>query len=146
MNTPRSFRFSEDQLVRLADYARKHGNSSISGAGIQLIEEGLRMHEHPGITFRDGPAGRRAVVSGGPDVWEVIQAVRDHREAEPGLPERELVEAISEHTGTPSRLIKIAIGYWSAYPDEINKWITRAVREANRQVEAWQRQRDLLAL
>jgi hypothetical protein len=29
-----------------------------------------------GIVFRDGPAGRRAVVIGGPDVWEVIAAAR----------------------------------------------------------------------
>lgn len=26
---------------------------------------------HPAIVFRDGPAGRRAGVTGGPDVWEI---------------------------------------------------------------------------
>jgi hypothetical protein len=31
------------------------------------------MNAHPGIVCRDGPAGRRPGVVGGPDVWEVIQ-------------------------------------------------------------------------
>lgn len=27
------------------------------------------MDEHPGIVFRSGPAGRRAGLAGGPDIW-----------------------------------------------------------------------------
>ncbi len=40
----------------------------------RYIDEGMQLDRHPGIAFRDGPAGRRAVVIGGPDVWEVIVA------------------------------------------------------------------------
>ena len=36
------------------------------------------MAEHPGIVFRDGPTRRRAAVAGGPDVWEIIRAVKSH--------------------------------------------------------------------
>ncbi len=146
MSTPRSFRLSEDQLGRLSDYAKQHGNTSVSNAGVQLIEEGLRMHEHAGVQFRDGPAGRRPVVSGGADVWEVIQAVRDHRKAEPDMAETELIEAMSEHTGTARRHIAIAIRYWSSYPEEIDEWIAAAERAADRQFVAWQRKQELLAV
>jgi len=30
--------------------------------------------KYPGILLRDGPAGQRAALAGGPDVWEVIAA------------------------------------------------------------------------
>lgn len=32
---------------------------------------GARGNEHPMVTLRDGPTGRRAELLGGPDVWEV---------------------------------------------------------------------------
>jgi hypothetical protein len=34
------------------------------------------MDDHPGIVFRDGPTGRRAGLAAGPDVWEVVSALR----------------------------------------------------------------------
>jgi hypothetical protein len=37
----------------------------------------LRRDEHPLITFRDGAAGRRAAVVGGPDVWEIVMWLED---------------------------------------------------------------------
>jgi len=43
------------------------------------------MKEHPGVVFREGPSGRRAVLIGGPDVWEVVRVVKSARAAEPGL-------------------------------------------------------------
>lgn len=33
----------------------------------------MRLEHHPGIPFRDGASGRRAIVVGGPDVWEVVR-------------------------------------------------------------------------
>ncbi len=43
----------------------------------ELIEESVRMREHPGIGFKGGPAGRRAWVMGtGLDVWEMIEMHR----------------------------------------------------------------------
>ena len=42
----------------------------------RYVEEGLRIEDHPGVVFRDGPAGRRAALAGGPDIWEVIATVR----------------------------------------------------------------------
>jgi hypothetical protein len=53
----------------------------------RYIDEGMRLDRHPGIVFRDGPAGRRPVVAGGPDVWEVVRGrpVRTGAGREPGL-------------------------------------------------------------
>jgi hypothetical protein len=34
------------------------------------------MDDRLGIVFRDGPMGRRAGLAAGPDVWEVIAAMR----------------------------------------------------------------------
>ena len=64
----------------------------------RYIDEGMRLDRHPGIVFRDGPAGRRPVVVGGPDVWEVIAAARS-------APERgdELVDALAERVGPRRR-------------------------------------------
>jgi hypothetical protein len=76
----------------------------------RYIDEGMRLDRHNGVVFRDGPAGRRAVVVGGPDVWEVIMAARD-------APERgeELIRELAERLGVPSEKIRIAIRYYAEY-------------------------------
>ena len=70
MGTPRSIRFDPVVEDRLVTYAALHPGASASSVAARLVDEGLRMDEHPGVMFRDGPTGRRAVLVGGPDVWE----------------------------------------------------------------------------
>src|SRR6266487_5136826 len=53
-------RFDERVGERLASFVAAHPGSSMSSAANRLVDEGLRMSEHPGIVFRDGPTGRRA--------------------------------------------------------------------------------------
>src|SRR3990172_10774621 len=74
----------------------------------RYIDEGMRLDRHPGIVFRDGPAGRRAVVAGGPDVWEVIVAAGN-------APERgeKLIEALVQRIGAPRARIRIATRYYA---------------------------------
>lgn len=50
-------------------------NASTSSLAEELIDEGLRIRRHPLVGFRDGPAGRRAHLSSGPDVREVIDGL-----------------------------------------------------------------------
>jgi hypothetical protein len=85
----------------------------------------MRLDRHPGIVFRDGAAGRRAVVVGGPDVWEVIAAARS-------APERgeELIRALSERTGVAVEKIRIAIRYYAEYPGEVDRSIAANEEEA----------------
>ena len=105
----------------------------------RYIDEGMRADRHPGIVFRDGPAGRRPLVLGGPDVWDVVSAARS-------APERgeALLEALAERVGVPSERIQIAIRYYAEYPDEIDRWIAMVDAEAERLEKAHERERRLL--
>lgn len=105
----------------------------------RYIDEGMRLDRHPGIVFRTGPAGRRAVLIGGPDVWEVITAARS-------APERgdALLDALAERTGTPREKILLAIRYYAEYPDEVDDLIARTDREAAKLEAALERERRLL--
>lgn len=115
----------------------------MSSAVNRLVDEALRMSEHPGIVFRAGPAGRRAGLAGGPDVWEVIRAVRSARAAEPGLGDSELLTLVANGAGLVVRQVETAVGYWSAYPDEIDEQV-RAGEQAEQQLEAMMRRRGEL--
>jgi hypothetical protein len=97
------------------------------------------------VLFRDGPSGRRAVLIGGPDVWEVIRVVRSARSAEPDLDAEAVVALAAETTGLPPGRVRVALDYWAVYPDEIDQQI-RDADEAERAAEAlWQRERRLLS-
>lgn len=106
----------------------------------RYIEEGLRADRHPGVFFRAGPAGRRAVVVGGPDVWEIVGALR-------GAPERgeALVPALAERLGIGEEKIRVAVRYYGDYPGEIDEWIAANEAEAERLVAALARERELFA-
>ena len=75
---PLSVRLSDATIRRLASRARR-AHLPPRTLAQRYVEEGLRMDEHPLIRFADGPAGRRARITGtGKDVWEVIAVVRDN--------------------------------------------------------------------
>jgi hypothetical protein len=143
--TPRSIRFDQRVSDRLAVYVASHPGWSGSSAANRFVDEALRMEDHPGILFRDGLTGRRAVLIGGPDVREVIRAVKSARESEQGLDPEEIVSLVSANTGLPTRLVDIAIRYWAAYPGEIDAWIEEAEVFEEQQLQAWERRQQLLA-
>jgi hypothetical protein len=130
---------------RLAAFVSINHGLSLSAAANMLVDEGLRMVEHPGVIFRTGPTGRRAGLAAGPDVWEVVRAVRSARAAEPDLGERELLTMISENTGVPVRLIRVATSYWASYPDEIDAEVAAADAAEENAERAWRREQELLA-
>jgi hypothetical protein len=100
-----------------------------------FVDEALRTEEHPGVLFRPGPAGRRAGLIGGPDVWQVIDTLLTVRDDDPNLAEDALVTATSEAIGLPEFHVRTAVRYYAAYRSEIDEWIT-ANREAAAQGEA----------
>ncbi len=105
----------------------------------RYIEEGMRVDRHPGIAFRDGPAGRRGVVVGGPDVWEVVAAARS-------APERgeELIGALAERIGVPGEKIRIAVRYYAEYPEDVDRFIAVVEEEAQQLEQTLERERRLL--
>ena len=144
-SNPTSVRFDAEVLRRLTELVGSRPGTSISAMTNQLVDEGLRSQEHPLVVFRDGPTGRRARLVPGPDVWEVISAVRSVRASAARLKPDAVVNEVSETSGVPSDLVRAAIAYWAAYPIEVDAMIERAGRE---QVEAklrWQRENGLLA-
>jgi len=144
MVSPTSVRFEEPVTNRLAAYVARHPGATRSSVAARYVDEGLRMDEHPGILFREGPAGRRATVVGGPDVWEVVRAVKAARTAEPDLTDTELMALFEDNTGVPSRMIHIALSYWSAYPDEVEALVEHADRAEADGSAAAERARGLL--
>jgi hypothetical protein len=137
-------RFDGDVLRRLDGYVRSHPGASISSVTNLFVDEALRAEEHPGITFRPGPTGRRAALVGGPDVWEVIETLLTVREHDPELADAALVSATAEAIGLAERKVRIAVRYYVAYPDEIDERVD-ANRQATREAEAaWQTEQALL--
>lgn len=145
MAGPSSIRFDPAVLRRLQAYVAAHPGLTLSAAGNRLIDEALRSHEHPLVVFRDGPAGRRARLTGGPDVWEVVRAVRSARQAEPALSADEVVALVAETSGVPGALVRAAIAYWADYPDEVDALVARADEEETQARRRWEREQGLLA-
>lgn len=128
MSTPSSIRFDAGVNDRLSSYVARHPGWTRSSTAARLVDEGLRMEEHPGVIFRDGPGGRRACLIGGPDVWEVIRSVMSSRAAEPDLSPVELVQLVEDNTGVAGRLVHVALTYWAAYPEEVDALVAHAER------------------
>jgi hypothetical protein len=133
-----AIRIEADTLRALRERSAQSGEPIVRLAQ-RYIDEGMRLERHPGIIFRTGPAGRRAVIVGGPDVWEVIAAAR-------GAPERgeELVAALAERIGVPSERIRMAIRYYAEYPDEVDRFIAMVDEEAQRHEQTLEREHQLL--
>ena len=103
----------EDGLAQRLRLRARAAGETLSDRLRRYAEEGVRRDEHPLITFRDGPTGRRAGVLGGPDVWEIAMWADDlGAEVDP-------VEGLVEESVLTRYQIEAALRYRSAYPDEI---------------------------
>lgn len=117
-----SVRLDEGLAERLRLRARAAGES-LSDRLRRYAEEGARRDEHPLITFRDGPTGRRAGLVGGPDVWEVAMWLDDLAD------ESDPPAALAEDGVVSRPQIDAALRYRAAYPDEIDARIELHRRE-----------------
>jgi hypothetical protein len=130
--------------VRLAAFVAASPGLSLSSAANLLVDEALRMGEHPGIVFRPGTTGRRAGLAAGPDVWEIVRALKSAKEAEPGLSADELLELIAGNRGVHVELLKRAIRYWASYPEEVDAEIAAADAAEEAAEAARRREQQLL--
>jgi hypothetical protein len=102
----------DDRLAERLRLRARAAGESMSDRLRRYAEEGARRDEHPQITFRDGPTGRRAGLITGPDVWEIAMWVDDlGAEADPA-------ELAADGVVTHAQ-IEAALAYRAAYPDEI---------------------------
>lgn len=131
----RSFRLAQDVVDRLDRYAAAVGSNRNTVAE-RFLEEALRLVEHPGIVFRDGPAGRRAgLAASGLDVWEVVETVSDNGGS---------VAEVADYLEISPRLVATAMRYYAAYADEIDDWITAEHEIADRELALYEQQRQRL--
>lgn len=133
-----AIRIGSTTLSSLRERSRQSGEPIVRLAQ-RYIDEGMQLDRHPGIVFRDGPAGRRAVVVGGPDVWEVIAAARSAPESG-----QELVETLATRIGVPAGRIQMAVRYYAEYPEEVDRFIAQVEEDAGRLEAAAERERSLL--
>lgn len=107
-----SVRLDDRLAERLRVRARAAGES-MSDRLRRYAEEGARRDEHPMITFRDGPTGRRAGLIAGPDVWEVAMWVDDL-----GPVQDPAAELAADGVVTRAQ-VDAVLAYRAAYPDEV---------------------------
>ena len=74
----------------------------------------------------------------------VAAAVQSARAAEPSLSRAELVDLVEETSAVPARLVRAAVDYWTAFPDEIDGWLARSARESEEAEVRWRRARARL--
>ena len=106
--------------MRLRQSVREHleawaarGRRSVSEVAQELIEEGIRMRECPGIYFASEPAGRTAKIAGtGLAVWEVL---RDY------VQDQDLARVRRAFGQLSQAQITAAVMYCSRYPEEIRR-------------------------
>ena len=100
-------------LRRDLEAAAARAGRSVSDVAQELIQEGLRMRECPGVYFATEPSGRTAKVSGtGLGVWEVL---RDF------VSDEDLDRVRRAFPELSSAQITAALIYFKRYPDEIHR-------------------------
>ena len=139
MARPTSFRLPEDLLDRLEQEGRAH-EVSVSALVTSMLDEGLKTRRFPGIVFRGGPAGRRAGLVGGPDVWEIVRDLRHT----PGTGMRR-VSTLASEIGIPPERVRLAADFYATYPDEVDRLIDLDEQAAQRARQLIDRREQLLS-
>jgi uncharacterized protein (DUF433 family) len=115
---PFSMRLSDvtDRLVsEEAKRTRRTKGAVVEG----LAEEALRTRRFPGIAFRGSDWNRRAWVIGTAlDVWEMVAASRSY----------DTPDEMAAATDLGERQIRLALAYYSEFPDEIDSMIVENER------------------
>jgi uncharacterized protein (DUF433 family) len=100
--------------------------TSWSALVAELLEEGIRLRQVPGVAFADGATGRRAVVAGtGLDVWELVAAWKS------------LADALAAaYPWLREMQIGAALAYYGRFRDEIDERLEREERWTAERVAA----------
>ena len=111
----KSLRIPQETLEEIEKIAHM-SSSDFSSIAKDLLTEAIKMRRCPGIVFADGVSGRRARIAGtGLEVWEIIATYK-------GVNENVKRLRKAYHWLTAQQL-RAAIGYYTTYPEEINRQI-----------------------
>ncbi|MCL6649834.1 MAG: DUF433 domain-containing protein [Chloroflexi bacterium] len=113
----KSLRMPSKIASEVEDLAKASGRDFSSMAN-ELLAEAVKMRRCPGVIFADGPSGRRPRLAGtGLDVWEVIATYQSLN--------RDLDRLRQAYHWLSDAHLRAALGYYSAYPEEIDRQIAR---------------------
>jgi uncharacterized protein (DUF433 family) len=97
------------------EQAAARARRSVSEVAQELIEEGLRMRECPGIYFATEPSGRTAKIAAtGLGVWEVL---RDF------VQDEDLERVPRAFPQLSSAQVSAALIYYKRYPDDVRRQV-----------------------
>ena len=117
------------EIAKAIEELSEASGQEFSTMTVELLTEATKMRRCPGIVFVDGPSGRRArLAATGLDVWEVIATDR----SVDGDPAR-LRQAYHWLSETQ---LRAALGYYSAYRDEIDRRIALDARWSHERLQA----------
>ena len=135
-----SIRFTNTRLhERLKKTARRR-SVSISTLAQRLIDEGLRMENHPLIHFRQQTTGRYPALVGGPlVVWIIDMLIGGD------VPHEQRRNWVAEMMDLRLAQVDAALAYYAEFTDEIDEDIAERRRVSEEMEAAWRRQQELLA-
>ncbi|MCG8467695.1 MAG: hypothetical protein MJB57_05720 [Gemmatimonadetes bacterium] len=88
----------------------------------EIAREWLAVQRYPRLEFRDTPAGRRAALREGPEIWEIAAAAGPSRAMSAALGQR--------FAWVQADALDEALGYAREHRDEIDRVIAREERLA----------------
>ena len=113
----KSLRLPEEAVKEIEALASRNGKD-FSGLARDLLIEAVKMRRCPGISFADGPSGRRARIAGtGIDVWELIASFKAVGNSYDKL--KQTYHWLSDQQ------IRSALSFYALYPHEIDERIDR---------------------
>jgi hypothetical protein len=133
-----SFRISDTAKSRLTARAAHDGVTATALLDL-LIVEGIDQLDYPGVIFRGPAHDRRAALSAGPDVWEIVARLQELD----GSEERRIT-VLCEESELHPRLIRVALDYAVDHASEIRDRISRNRAMAERSRNAAQQREALL--
>jgi uncharacterized protein (DUF433 family) len=116
----KSIRLPAETMKEIEEMAKETGQD-FSNVTKDLLQEAIKMRRCPGILFAEGTSGRRARVAGtGIEVWEVIATYRSVK--------KDLKRLQKAFHWLSREQLKAALGYYMAYPQEIDQLIEKNER------------------
>jgi len=106
-----------EEVVREIESLTSSTGKDFSGLARDLLIEAVKLRRCPGITFADGPTGRRARIAGtGIEVWELISTFK-------GL-EEDYKKLKKAYHWLSEQQIRAALSYYALYTKEIDERIS----------------------
>ena len=134
-----SLRFSSEPVYRRLKTRAQRRGKALSAIAEQLIDEGLRMEDHPAVVFRDGPSGRRPALVCGPEIADVIGAIIGG-----DVPVEQRRSRAADLMAIDPGMVDAALAYYADYTIEIDTVLAENKRAADEAEAAWVRGQTLL--